>query len=111
MKRKPETYLVDDHKRSSFWFGFALGASTAGSAIFFLGTKKGRATLKKVLELSEGLEEVVFDALKELGVETLHEVADNLSPKLKRSFTALDEPKNTVGSFLDKVKRFSSKST
>lgn len=94
MKKKSDLYEVDDHKRSSFWFGFALGVSTASSAIFFLGTKKGRETLKRVLELSEGLDDVLFDKLKELGVETLKEVNDHITPKIKRTFTALEESKS-----------------
>ncbi len=94
MKKKLDLYHHDDHKRSSFWFGFALGVSTASSAIFFLGTKKGRETLKRVLDVTEGLDEVLFDKLKEIGVETLKEVNDHITPKLKKSFTALDEAKS-----------------
>lgn len=89
MRKKNEPSL-DEHKRSGFWFGFALGATTATSAIYFLGTKEGRKTLRKVLELSEGLEDVIFDRMKEIGVEALHEVKENITPKLKESFTSLE---------------------
>ncbi len=95
MKNKPTLYTTDDHKRSGFWFGFALGVSTASSAIFFLGTKKGRETLKKVLDASEGLDEVLFEKIKEFGVEALHEVNERITPKIKRTFTALEESKSS----------------
>lgn len=91
MKKKHDVHLVDDHKRSSFWFGFALGATAASSAIFFLGTKRGRTSLKRIIKLSEGLEETIFEVLKDFGVEALHEIKDNISPKLTRTFTALKD--------------------
>lgn len=91
MKKKHDLHVDDDHKRSSFWFGFALGATTVSSAIFFLGTKRGRTTLKRIIELSEGLEETIFEVLKDFGVEALHEIKDNLSPKVARTFTALKD--------------------
>ncbi len=104
MRKKLNVPSDDDHKRSGFWFGFALGTATASSAIFFLGTKKGRETLKRVLEVSEGLEETVFETLKDIGIETLHEVKDSLQPKLSKTFTSLVEPKKTIGAILEKIK-------
>ena len=71
MKKKSDLYVHEDHKRSSFWFGFALGVSTASSAIFFLGTKKGRETLKRVLELSEGLDDVLNVSLNRATINGL----------------------------------------
>ncbi|OGK18569.1 hypothetical protein A3G67_01850 [Candidatus Roizmanbacteria bacterium RIFCSPLOWO2_12_FULL_40_12] len=109
--KRNDIYSTDDHKRSGFWFGFALGTTAATSAIFLLGTKRGRASLKRAIELSEGLEETVFESLKELGVEALLHVAEDIKPKVVRTFTSLDEPKSTVGTFLEKVKRLASKSS
>lgn len=45
---------------SNFWLGFSLGAITLGIAGYLLGTKNGRTLLKKLLELSENLEENIL---------------------------------------------------
>jgi len=50
----------NNNQPTSLWLGFAFGAISAASLAFFLGTKKGRQMLKKILELSEGLEENVL---------------------------------------------------
>ena len=105
MKHKADHHLIDEHKKSSFWFGFALGTTSAASAIFFLGTKKGRATLKRALELSEGLEESLFENLQDVGAEILDETKDYLAPKLEKSFTALEKPKSAVEMIINIVRR------
>jgi len=51
------------HKASNFWFGFSLGLIAAASASYFLGTKKGREKLTKLIELSEDLPENVHKLL------------------------------------------------
>ncbi|MFA5136093.1 MAG: YtxH domain-containing protein [Patescibacteria group bacterium] len=44
-------------KLSNFWIGFAAGISGAAGLAFLFGTKKGRENLKKLLKLSENLDE------------------------------------------------------
>ena len=109
MSHKANTQFVDQHKKTNFWFGFALGATTASTALVLLGTKKGRQTLKKALELSEGLEETLFENVKDLGAELLDETKDYLAPKLQKSFTSLEKPKSTLGTLLDIVRRLGTK--
>lgn len=59
----------NNHKLSSFWFGFLLGGSLAGLTAFLFGTKQGRNTLKKILEMSENIEETVKLLLNEYSKE------------------------------------------
>lgn len=50
---------------STFWFGFAMGTVMLGAAAVLLGTKRGRETLQKVLDLSENLEENIVEFAQE----------------------------------------------
>ncbi|MBI3619567.1 hypothetical protein HY214_00240 [Candidatus Roizmanbacteria bacterium] len=54
------------HPPTGFWFGFALGTMAVGASAFLLGTKKGRQTLAKLLELSENFEENAYSMLAEI---------------------------------------------
>lgn len=82
-------------KTSNLWLGFALGAAIATTAAFLFGTKKGRETLKKLLELSENLEENLQAIVDEVQ-ETIIDKVD----KLQES-----EPnKPVLGTLLDKMK-------
>ena len=109
MKHRANQQLVDEHKKTNFWFGFALGVSTASSAIFFFGTKKGRETLHRALVLSEGLEETLFENLKEVGGELIDETNDYLAPKLQKTFTSLERPKSKLKVILDLVRQLGTK--
>lgn len=98
----------NDHKLSSFWFGLLLGGAVTGSAAFFLGTKQGRKTLKKILELSENMEgtlETFFEEygeeIKEKGVELFEDLQ-----KLPKSHTTNSLPNSTIHGLLDKIKIF-----
>lgn len=55
-----------NHSPSTFWFGFALGTMATGLSLYLFGTKKGRATLKKVMDMTENLEENAFSLFQEL---------------------------------------------
>jgi len=55
-----------NHSPSTFWFGFALGTMATGLSLYLFGTKKGRTTLKKIMELTENLEENAFSLFQEL---------------------------------------------
>ena len=74
---------------SNFWAGFAVGTLTVAGMAFFLGTKQGRATLKKILDISENLEDHVASVLQELEQsieektqEVKHEIDKNQSTRL-----------------------------
>jgi hypothetical protein len=88
-------------KVTNFWFGFAFGGLTLGALTFFLGTKKGRQTLKKVLEVSENLEEDLLTYGQELleKGDDLKETAANLVGAKQTHFS--------LGGLLDKMRVFS----
>ncbi|MBI2051145.1 hypothetical protein HYT33_00045 [Candidatus Roizmanbacteria bacterium] len=66
-----------DHQ-SSFWFSFALGATLGGLGVFFFGTKRGRETLKKLIELSEGLEDNIFEIFEDGASEKLTHILEKI---------------------------------
>ena len=58
----------NNYQPSAFWFGFAMGTITLGIGAFLFGTKKGRSTVKKMLDLTDNLEEnaiLLFQELEE----------------------------------------------
>ncbi|MBI4226569.1 YtxH domain-containing protein [Candidatus Roizmanbacteria bacterium] len=85
----------NDNKSSNLWLGFAFGAIAATAVAFLLGTKKGRQTLKKLLELSENLEENALTIAEEIE-ETILDNAQKL-PEAKQN-------KPILGTLLDKMK-------
>lgn len=88
---------------SNFWFGFLIGSTIAASTAFLLGTKNGRKTLSKLLELSENLEENIVLLAEELGEEF----------KLKAQELNIEIPKankkdrSTIGTILNKISNLS----
>ena len=85
------------HKNSNLWLGFAFGAISAATLTFFLGTKKGRQMLKKILDISENLEEnalVIAEQIEEEIMEKADKIAD------------LKQGKPVLGSILEKIKNF-----
>lgn len=107
MESKSQVRLdQNNHKLSSFWFGLLLGGALTGSAAFFLGTKQGRKTLKKILELSENMEgtlETFFaeygEEIREKGEELLDEVK-----KLPKNHQNSPSTNSTLHGLLDKIK-------
>ncbi len=80
----------DPHKTSNLWLGFMFGAAVTTALGFFLGTKKGRQTLKQLLEISENLEEnilILGEELEEMVGQTDHK-----------------KDKPSLGNLLDKMK-------
>lgn len=57
---------IRNNHPSNFWSGFFFGAVFALLMSFFLGTRKGREYLRKILEISENLEENLILLLKEI---------------------------------------------
>ncbi len=76
------------HQASAVWFGFALGATLAGLSAYFLGTKKGRETLQKLLDVSEDFEGNMRELFKDWESKTneerpsLHHILDKMKQKL-----------------------------
>ncbi len=67
------------NKNSNLWLGFAFGAASVSVLAFFLGTKKGREMLKKILELSENMEEnalVIAEQIEEAILEKAEKISD-----------------------------------
>lgn len=91
------------HNVSNFWFGFLLGTTVTGSAAYLFGTKKGRKTLQRLLELSENLEENILFIAEELGEE--------LKEKAEEIYQEIEKPQKkdpmTIGSLLNKIKTLS----
>lgn len=99
----------NNHKLSSFWFGVLLGGAITGSAAFFLGTKQGRKTLKKILDLSENMEETLETFFEEYGEEIKEkgiEIFEDLK-KHEKNQTHNPLPSATIHGLLDKIKIFS----
>ncbi len=97
----------NSHKVSNFWFGFSLGGLTIGLAAFLFGTKKGRETLKKFLELSENLEENALELEKYLErviAENKDDIADELRKIPQHLGENLEKGHHTLDSLLDKIK-------
>lgn len=63
---------------TNFWFGFALGTTSVALLAYLLGTKKGRQSFKKLIELSENMENIspsllsganeMLDSIVEFGI-------------------------------------------
>ena|SRR3989344_2689319 len=90
-----QTKPNQSHNLNTLWLGFAFGAVAAGSIAFLLGTKKGREFLKKLLEISEDLQENAMVIAEQ--------IEEAFSDKdLKSEFTKQTKP--ILGNLLDKMK-------
>lgn len=88
-------------QQSNFWFGFALGATAGLSALFMLGTEKGRDRLKKLIKVSENLEEHLADIMDDVK-EKGHEIEERVvEPALQKAESS------GIQSVIDKIKSFS----
>ena len=96
---------ISKHKASNFWFGFALGITASGAALYLLGTEKGREALKKIIDFAEKtdiekvLEEVV--AKFEAGIEKTKERA-------QEHHSTQGKQNSGLHSLIDKIESFSS---
>ncbi|MDO8609420.1 MAG: hypothetical protein Q7R95_02645 [bacterium] len=84
------------HFINNFWFGFLLGAGATGAAAFFFGTKNGRKTLQKLLDLSENIEENLIylaeefgEEIKEKGIEITQEITKTVPKKEESTLNQL----------------------
>jgi len=85
----------NNSKTSNFWFGFSLGIISMSALIYLFGTEKGRKNLKKILDLTENLEETINLLGEELTGTTIFNDDKKDSSKKNTS---------TIGSLLDKMK-------
>lgn len=83
----------DLHQANNFWFGFSLGVLTVGAFVYFFGTKKGRKTLKNLLEITENLEENLTQLIQEIE-------KDNNINQPNKQITS------TINTLIEKVKNF-----
>lgn len=96
----------NNHKLSSFWFGVLLGGAVTGSAAFFLGTKQGRKTLKRILEMTEDMEGTLKDFFEEYGEEIREKGEELLGEvkKLPKNHQNSPSTNSTLHGLLDKIK-------
>ena len=88
----------NQHKLSSFWFGFLLGGAITGSTAFFLGTKQGRKTLKKLLEMTEDMEGTLQTFFEEYGNEIREKGAELFDEvkKIQKNLNHISSTSSTI---------------
>lgn len=74
--------MKNKEQPSNFWFGFALGTIAAVGSPYLLGTKNGRDLTKKLLDLTENLEENLEFIKTEL-VKEMEKQPQTENPSLK----------------------------
>jgi hypothetical protein len=77
---------------TNFWFGFSLGIAGTTAVGYLLGTKKGRQTLRKLLDYAEETPHDLNHILEKLG-----KIYPHLAPEKK---TSQDKP---IISTLDQI--------
>lgn len=86
-------------KLNSFWFSFTLGISFGVALSFLFGTKKGRKTLQKILEMAE--------ALEERGVDFIEEVEKEFNkPTISKTINEIKESSG-LGNLIERIKSVS----
>ncbi len=92
------------YQPSAFWFGFTMGTIATGLSVFFLGTKKGRTTLKKVMDMTENLEENAISLFQELE-EKLEPVGSGKSSSSEKKAGTLDTIMHRIKNFAPENKQ------
>lgn len=69
------------HSQSNFWFGFSLGTVIGVAGVYFFGTKGGRKSLERALELTDNLEETVSKVVGGVGEDFIEDLAGSKSGK------------------------------
>lgn len=85
----------NNEKAQTFWLGFSFGIASAGTLIYFLGTKKGRKSLQNIIDFSENLEENLVKILKNKKVSG--------ETKDYKTIPAIEK----IGSIMSEIKRIS----
>lgn len=95
--------MENKNENNNFWFGFLLGLLFGSAVLFFLGTKKGKKFIGKILEKTENLEENLGKkkADKKTSEEDLLKSAEKIKKKVAEM--AKDKKLKTPSSILDKV--------
>lgn len=87
---------ISKHKASNLWLGFALGMTASGVLAYFIGTKKGRERLKKLIEFAE----------KANVDEYFENIVDKFGEKAKKSTNGIN---SGLDNLIDKIDSFSTK--
>lgn len=85
---------------TNFWFGFALGTVSAITLSYLLGTKQGRELLKKLVKVSEHLDETSPDflgALTEIS-QVFRGEKQQLNPQIEK------QTNSSLTNVLDKIR-------
>lgn len=73
---------TNQHRITNFWFGFSMGITLSVLASFFLGTKKGRVYLKKIIDIAENIDDYIADFSDKLDNDVLPEESSEASSTL-----------------------------
>jgi 2-oxoglutarate ferredoxin oxidoreductase subunit alpha len=85
----------EHNNTTNFWSGFFIGGVLVFLVGFFLGTKKGREYLKKILEMTEDWEEKLDNLLKEIDkLESKKEVEKEI--KTMKPYQIFGKGKNLI---------------
>lgn len=88
---------------TNFWFGFAVGSITAAATGYFLGTKQGRQTLKKIIEYAETVEEHEGPVLLEHIKNAMKTISQNTS-EIGEEAPVLERPPQSIENIMEKIK-------
>jgi len=89
--------MEKNHRIGNFWFGFALGTVFTTFFVFLLGTKKGRKTLKNLIEFSENIEKNLSELITHLEIKLKEDEEKN---KNNNSIVT----KNNIFKIIDQIK-------
>ncbi len=96
---------IKNNHNDQLWFGMALGATAAASALYFLGTTRGRETLRRLIKTSEKLDEHLASSIKHFEIKNFDEVRDAI-PRLEEKIIEVGKSSG-LSSVIDKIKSFS----
>ncbi len=86
---------ISKHKASNLWLGFALGMTASGVLAYFIGTKKGRERLKKLIEFAEKA--------------NVDEYFENIVDKFGKAVEKPNGINSGLDNLIDKIDSFSTK--
>lgn len=96
------------HNPHNTWGGFGTGIIAGVGIAYFLGTKKGREFLKKIITITENLEDEAEDIIGKLGQDALEYTKEAISPILENTRDFIEDKKES-NSILDKITSFTKK--
>src|SRR5437773_1643593 len=94
---------TNKHKVTNFWSGLAFGVSISAILGYLLGTKQGRAHVKKILEIAEnehGFKEIMST------LENFIPTSETIEEKKELVEKKAQEAKGSIDSIIDKIQTF-----